>query len=1324
MSTKTTSQQLVTVQTVSKGSNSAAGANKVYDGEFDPNYNSVVFHLDDAAYSDHLLKDKSTNQWDEFLADDAYVRRVVPTYFGPKYQDWSTHFGENAHYIVDDIPNLRFGTTAFTIEFWMKSMRNDATQHYIMGKGNAAATATGTGWVIGLSSTNTVLFYDAVGNTQTTGTTILLRDVWYHVAIVRTSTAASQLKIYVNGALSGTGTSAGNFTDNSVMYIGKDRLATAGTFFGSMMTDLRITASAVYSAAFTAPTSALSMASAVYGISMTSFHHTTTDYITVPVGIFNATYHRQRMIDSPFINNTTKLTGHGSHSLSCWDNSRYQMVYDLQTGNSSLKFGTGAFTVEAWIYVCSYSTTDKHIVGKGNGSVETAGTTGWGLGVTMAGQLTWYDAAIALRGAASGVTVTITNYIGNGTTTITGTVASTTNWQVGDVINISGATLTEQLKLNGTWVITAIPSATTFTFTITTALAIGTLTTTIGTAVTRAAQLIYTCGWYHVAAVRQGTGTNQFAMYVNGKLVYTGTVATNYIETQPLTLFGARPSAITQNFGGFICGLRLSTVARYTTAFTADQSMLDTSMTADSSTSLLMCTTGVNTPASNHQQWIDYGTSRLATWIPSNEVRPGQQYPYSRHGYSMYFNASNNKLTVGNSSGDLNFGTGDFSIEFWHCNRYHFDTPATYRYLVDSRINYNDTGIAIRYGGWHRIEVITNGRVVLTDSITATPSTEQLTHKWMHICVQRVAGIIALYINGKKISEAKCTDTIGSPGTFNIGSGSYPNLHYTLGASAWMADFRILKGSGAYTGITGNPESFILPTQGLTAITNCVLLTFNQAILGDYSGRGNKVYWDRYTTALITNSWTVYPTCRSPYSGKVWDGTKQIYADTSDTNGGFYARSGYNYTTSTWPEYSWITRMVRPWTIEMWVFAPQTDPATPTQYNFLYTSNTTGVAQEGFILRLHSTGAAASYGNVAFSMYTAHNSAQQNFASSTGLALLGHSWNHVAVVYDPTATNKMAIFVNGNRVATNAAFAAGQKVWHTNNLTCNQPGTSEVRISNSARYNNDVVTYTVPTQSWVYDANTFTSIKMDHTFVDKALQMGNYFYGTTPSYKYKKFGTGSIKFSNKETGFVERINVAVRNWVVDAMATRQGDYTIETWANWWDAASGGEPFDLTEGNWLWSFTSDVMRVGVAPISGLWKFQYGTTVDAFQLITSTVPVATMTSGNFDHIVVVRRAGNYTFYVNGVEMGTMLFSYSGTYTAGLGPVNNLNSDISSAGLTIGGNWASTQTSAWSGCIQDFRFSLMARYETAVINNIPTMVYAGTTKPALPTKLLQTK
>ena len=1335
MSSKTISQQLVSVQSIETGAVSAGTATAVYDGEFDPNYRSVAFSLDDVLYTDHLLKDKSSNRWDEFLGEDYYNRQITPSYFGPKYQDWATHFGDNTYsvgyYNVDDVPNLRFGSAAFTIEFWMKSMRNDATQHYVIGKGGNAGVTSGTGWVIGLTTTNTIFFYDAVGATTTTGSTVLLRDTWYHVAIVRSSTSASALKIYVGGALDATGTSAGNFTDNNVMKIGIDRVATAGSFFGSMLTDLRITLSAVYPSAFTAPTSALSMAGAVYGISMTSFHHSTTDYITVPYGNINSAVIRSRVIDSPFLNKTAMLTGHGSHSVSAWDDSRYMSIYDAQTGNNSLKFGTGVFTVEAWIYFSSYFSTDKHIIGKGLGNVNTAGTTGWGLGVSVYGQLLWYDNATTLNGAAYGSSVTITNYIGNNTTTVTGTVASTTGWQVGDIINILGATGTEQVKLLGTWVIASIPNSTTFTFVVSVAVSTGTLTTSLGTAYTRPAQTIYTCGWYHVAAVRQGTGTNQFAMYVNGKLVYTGTVATDYSQTQALTLFGTRAAqgAVSQNFGGWMCGLRLSTTARYTGAFTADQSILDASMTSDINTSLLMCTTGTNPPRSNHQRWIDYGQSRLMTTIPSSEMRLGQHFPTTRNGYSVFFyDASYNKLIANNSSGDLNFGTGDFSIELWCANNYSWDAISIGpRYILDTRVNFNDTGFVLRYNGWRRLEFWTSGRIILSESYVSQPSTEEYTHRWMHVCVQRVNGNMAMYVNGKKQAETRYVGTIGSPGTFNIGSGSYPNLQYTNGWQGWMSDLRVLKGAGAYTGYTDNPNSITVPTQALTAIANCVLLTFNQNILGDYSGRGNTVSFDRYTTAgsINTNSWNVYVCNKSPYSGQAWDPNTQIYADCSDSNSGFYARGAYNNSDSTRYEFSWISRMVKPWTIEMWIYSQQTNPASPTSYTHAYTASSAG--HEGFQLRSHYSAGAVSYGNLSFTLWTAFNSSSTNISTTSGTAIQQASWNHIAVVYDPTATNKMAIFANGIRVATStSALTAGQRTWNTYQLYSNTVGMADFRVSTVARYSNDSVgaTYTIPTQTFAYDANTYTLIKVDAPFFDKALQMGCYWYGTQVSYQYKKFGNGSIKFPNKETGLVDRISIGQRTWAVMGMSPRYGDYTVETWACWWDATAGGKNFDATTGNWLFSFNGDHIRVGVSPTTGVWKFQYAATTNAFTLISSTVSVATATSGNWDHIALVRKNGSYTFYINGLEIGTMLMSGTGTQSGGNGPTGDQIADLYNTTLVIGCDNSTTQTTSWSGYIQDFRVSMMARYETAVINNVATMVYAGTNKPALPTKFLQTK
>ena len=78
-------------------------------------------------------------------------------------------------------------------------------------------------------------------------------------------------------------------------------------------------------------------------------------------------------------------------------------------------------------------------------------------------------------------TLAITNYIGAGTTTVEGTVASTAGYSIGDILTISGATGTEQAKLNGVWTIASIPTGTTFTFVVTTTVAVGTLTTTLGT---------------------------------------------------------------------------------------------------------------------------------------------------------------------------------------------------------------------------------------------------------------------------------------------------------------------------------------------------------------------------------------------------------------------------------------------------------------------------------------------------------------------------------------------------------------------------------------------------------------------------------------------------------------------------------------------------------------------------------------------------------------------------------------------------------------------------------------------------------------------------
>lgn len=79
-------------------------------------------------------------------------------------------------------------------------------------------------------------------------------------------------------------------------------------------------------------------------------------------------------------------------------------------------------------------------------------------------------------------TLTVTSYASSGSNVVTATVADTTGISTDDRVTIYDAVGTEQAKLNGSWIITGVPSSTTFTFTVTSALANGTYTTNLGNA--------------------------------------------------------------------------------------------------------------------------------------------------------------------------------------------------------------------------------------------------------------------------------------------------------------------------------------------------------------------------------------------------------------------------------------------------------------------------------------------------------------------------------------------------------------------------------------------------------------------------------------------------------------------------------------------------------------------------------------------------------------------------------------------------------------------------------------------------------------------------
>jgi hypothetical protein len=414
-----------------------------------------------------------------------------------------------------------------------------------------------------------------------------------------------------------------------------------------------------------------------------------------------------RLIDSPFLNNTTKLTGHGAYSLYSYENACWYRQYDTNPARS-LQFGTGAFTVECWIY-CTYNNPNVGIAGKGSGN-STAGS-GWSFWIDGSGYLRWDDNSTAINSSPN-------NPLTPG-------------------------------------------------------------------------------GWYHVAAVRVSTLPNQFGMFINGAVAFTGTLTTNYNQTDWFALFASRNAQYVSY--GYIAGLRVSGVARYTpgnafnTTVYPDNGAVtfcDTSMAVDANTWLLYGTTGTDEPGGAYEHYADKGTARhLAPRRTGNELRYGNMHPYSRMGYSWrsWRDANQSKLCMTDVGTNFTFGTGDFSIEWWMKWTVTDNWYGTNYWRIIScwKASFNDNHFRIRMNQAGAVEVEYGGRPLLLDNEYAVGHNM---HNWHHMCLQRTSGKLALYTQGRKVAECVFTDSLAAPNADGITGGinwfndSYSNL-------AWQSQF-------------------------------------------------------------------------------------------------------------------------------------------------------------------------------------------------------------------------------------------------------------------------------------------------------------------------------------------------------------------------------------------------------------------------------------------------------------------------------------------------------------------------------------------------------
>jgi len=236
----------------------------------------------------------------------------------------------------------------FTIEFWVY-YNSVAGSQVIVDKGwNDATFApymiyTTGGNILVYSSSNGSSWDVLSGNSWGA----VVPGTWYHIALSR---SGSSIRLFKNGALMTTVTNS-SILHNSASVLGIGASPAAGGMpLNGYISDLRMVHTAVYTAAFIPPTSSLTP------ITNTSL-------------LLN--FNNGGIIDQHGTN-VLETVGNAQLSTAVKKYNNASMYFDgtgdyLTTpAKDSLSFGTGDFTVEAWVYFASIA-ADRGILGSSAG---------------------------------------------------------------------------------------------------------------------------------------------------------------------------------------------------------------------------------------------------------------------------------------------------------------------------------------------------------------------------------------------------------------------------------------------------------------------------------------------------------------------------------------------------------------------------------------------------------------------------------------------------------------------------------------------------------------------------------------------------------------------------------------------------------------------------------------------------------------------------------------------------------------------------------------------------------------------------------------------
>jgi len=634
-------------------------------GPTDPYFNqtTLLLHGDGTnGAQNNTFLDGSTNNFT--ITRNGNTTQGTFSPFSVAEGEWSNYFSGTSVGLENRISGTitAIGTGNFTISFWVY-VTDSTTKTQIFCDGSNSV-------LLQINTSNQLEFYNRVANAFVitgSASTALPTQEWAHIALIRSGTGTDQTKLYINGSEVGSATVSTNFTGTS-MSIGS-RFATTGTeWFPTLgyISNFIYADSALSSAVPTAPNTNVS-GTRLLTCQSNRFVDNSSNAIALTV-----TSNVRVTPFSPFAPSAAYNPAVNGGSGYFDGTGDYLSIADA----AGLRFGTGNFTIQAWIYRSAAGAVHS-IAAKGGAS------TGWVFQVHSDNKLRF--------------TQTTTNIDSTGT----------------------------------------IPPG----------------------------------AWTHVAVVREGTGTNQTKLYINGVNDGQATVTTDFNQTEQLNIGADRGNANPMN--GYIAGFKYvvgtaETITVPTAPPTGGTALLNFTNAG------IFDNTGKNNLETVGNVQLDTTTKVFGT-------------------ASIEFDGTGDYLDIV-STPPLYLSTGNFTIEGW----VYTTNSSTNQSILLRRSAVAARGLAIfiNTNVSQKLSFLCGDTDVGSWNVILNSTTSLANNTWYYFAVVRDGNDFELFINGTSESTANSSVVIADDTSLlRIGASD-------AGASSlngFIDDLRITKGVARYT---------------------------------------------------------------------------------------------------------------------------------------------------------------------------------------------------------------------------------------------------------------------------------------------------------------------------------------------------------------------------------------------------------------------------------------------------------------------------------------------------------------------------------------------